>query len=307
LHPGTLAPWHLGTLALAPRHPAPCPPTGYHEPVQRYGLLLCALIASGGMLVQPPPSVQDDAFLQRLRASIALDRDLQQGFTYIEKRRDVRITTLGKFVVGPLRTFEVHPSPEPGRTYKRLIAVDGQPLSPAELAQRDEEHRRDLEKEARKQQRESEEQRARRIEREQEEARDRRRTLDDALAVYVPGVVGRDTIDGEPVVMVSLRPRPQAKVTTRQGGWMKQFEGHAWFTERDAQLVRLDMQAFDDVSIGWGIVGRVHRGTRIQVERQRVGNTWLPARQRIKATGRTLLFRPFDIDLVTEYSDYKSK
>jgi hypothetical protein len=273
--------------------------------VRWHGAIAGILLWSGGLL-QPPPA-PDVAFLQRVKAALTLDHEVQQGFTYIEKRRDVRITALGKFVVGPLRTFEVHPSPEPGKTYKRLIASDGQPLSPAELAERDEEHRRDLEQEARKRQSETEEQRARRLEREQEERRERQRMLEDALAVFEAAVAGRDTIDGEPVVVVSLRPRPKARTSTRQGGWMKQFEGSGWFTERDAQLVRLDMKAFDDVSIGWGIVGRVHRGTRIYVERRRVGNVWLPARQIIKATGRTLLFRTFDIDLLTEYSDYKIK
>lgn len=272
-----------------------------------YGVILCTLMASGGLLAQQPPAIDQAAFLQRVKAAATLDHQLQQGYTYIEKRRDVRITPLGKFVVGPLRTFEVHPSPEPGRTYKRLIAIDGRPLSAAELAERDEEHRRDLEKEARKQESETAEQRARRLEREQEERQERRRMLDDALAVFEAAVVGRDTIDGEPVITASLRPRPKARTSTRQGAWMKQFEGHAWFTERDAQLVRLEMKAFDDVSIGWGIVGRVHRGSRIYVERRRVGNTWLPALQSVKATGRTLLFRTFDIDLLTEYSDYRSK
>lgn len=272
-----------------------------------FGAILCTLVSSGGLLQPPPPAMPEAPFLQRLKASLSLDHELQQGFTYIEKRRDVRISALGKFVVSPLRTFEVYPSPEPGRTYKRLIAIDGQPLSAAELAERDVEHRRDLEKEARKQQRESGEQRARRLEREQEDRRERLRMLDDALAVFETTSVGHETIDGEPVVKVWLHARPQAQVTTRQGSWMKQFEGHAWFTERDAQFVRLDMQAVGDVSIGWGIVGRVHRGTRIHVDRRRVGNVWLPARQTIQATGRTLLFRTFDIDLLTEFSEYRSK
>ena len=35
------------------------------------------------------------------------------------------------------------------------------------------------------------------------------------------------------------------------------------------------------------------------------GETWLPAEARIDASGRTLLFRVFQISMRTEYFDYK--
>ena len=55
---------------------------------------------------------------------------MQQNFNYVERRRDVKFSALGKVSVGPLRTFEVFPSAEPGRTYKRLIAIDGTAARP---------------------------------------------------------------------------------------------------------------------------------------------------------------------------------
>ena len=88
---------------------------------------------------------------------------------------------------------------------------------------------------------------------------------------------------------------------------MKQFTGRAWFVERDAQFAGFDMQALDDVSIGWGIVGRLHKGSRLVIERRPVAGTWLPARLSFTATGRTLMFRPFSINVVTEYYEYKRR
>ena len=89
---------------------------------------------------QPPgvaaPGGQDLA--RRIREAVQLDYQLQRDFTYIERRRDVKISKLGKVTVGPLRTFEVFPSERPGGTYKRLIEVDGKRLPPEELARRDE-------------------------------------------------------------------------------------------------------------------------------------------------------------------------
>jgi len=42
------------------------------------------------------------------------------------------------------------------------------------------------------------------------------------------------------------------------------------------------------------------------VSRRKVNNeVWLPAELKVDASGRTLLFRPFTLDTVTTYSDYR--
>jgi hypothetical protein len=277
--------------------------------------ILLAFVAAAPLLepaplrgaLQEAPLPDRDAFLARLRAGIRADDELRKDFTYTERRRDVKVSPLGKMSVGPLRTFEVFPSPHPGQTYKRLIAIDGRPLTEAELQARDAEHQRDLENEERRQRRETPAQQARRLERLESERRNSRAILADALAVFEASLLARETIDGETTIAVSLTPRANARVTTREGGWMKQFAGRAWFVEADAQLARLDMQATDDVSIGWGIVGRLHKGSRIVVERKRVDRLWLPSRLTFVGTGRTLLFRTFELNLVTEYFDYKRR
>jgi hypothetical protein len=253
------------------------------------------------------PLPDRDQFMTRVRAAIRIDTDVQQDFTYLERRRDVKISGFGKVSVGPLRTFEVFPSPDPAHTYKRLIEVDGKPLDRAELARRDAEHARDLDEQERRERRESPEQRARRLESVQADRRDRMAILNDALAVYEATILGRDAIEGEPAIVVRLTPKPEARVSTREGNWMKQFSGRAWFVERDAQFAGFDMQAGDDVSIGWGIVGRLHKGSRLVVQRRPVGGVWLPSRLTFEASGKTLMFRPFTLNVTTEYFGYKRR
>jgi hypothetical protein len=113
--------------------------------------LIAQFLLAGLALTQLAPAPGTDVpreFVERVRDALIRDYELQDRFTYIERRRDVKVSRLGKVVIGPLRTFEVWPSQQPGQTYKRLIAVDGVPLTPEELAQRDAEHRRDVEKAA---------------------------------------------------------------------------------------------------------------------------------------------------------------
>jgi hypothetical protein len=255
----------------------------------------------------PAPLPDAATVMQGLRASARFDYEILEQFTYLEERRDVKLSKLGKVTVGPLRTFEVHPSSQPGKTWKRLIAVDGTPIGAAEVARADAEHERNEREAAEKRRNETPAQRATREAEEAREKQERDAVVRDAFAVYTPTVLGRETIHGAPVIAVDIHPRPDAQVETREGRWMKQFEGRLWVAEPGYQLAALELRAIDDVSIGWGIVGRVHEGSRFSFTRRKVQDAWLPAEVVFEASGRTLLFRKFQIRTVTTYSNYKRK
>jgi len=268
-------------------------------------VLLGFLAVQGGAATAPFPAPEE--FARKVRQALQLDADLQKDFVYLERRRDVRISMLGKVSIGPLRTFEVYPSDQPGGTYKRLIEIDGKPLPPAELARRDAEHERDLRTEAERARRETGAQRAERQRKADEERRERNAILDDAVAVFEPTFAGRDRLDGRSVLVVDLNPRARARPGTREGRWMKQFRGRIWVDEAEYQIVRLDMHAFEDVTIGWGIIGRVHKDSRAVFSRRRFENVWLPAESTYEASGRTLLFRPFKFSVTATYSNYRRR
>jgi hypothetical protein len=262
-------------------------------------------LSAGSQILNDAPLPEAAPFLRQVREAIRLDDELQQDFMYVEERRDVRISRLGKVEVGPRRTFEVYPSSTPGRTYKRLIAIEGKPLAPAELARRDREHEENLRKAAEREKNETPAERARRLQKIAEAEEESRAIVEDGLAVFEPRLVRRELLDGHRVIVVTVTPRPDAAVTTREGRWMKQFEGTVWVSEADHEIVKLDMRARDDVTIGWGILGRVHEGSRLVFVRRKVENVWLPARISFDATGRTLLLRKFQLNVVTTYSGHK--
>jgi hypothetical protein len=255
----------------------------------------------------PLPTVSPAEFERRVRQAVQLDFQIQKDFTYLEQRRDVKISKLGKVTIGPLRTFQVLPGSAPGQTYKRLIAENGVPLSAEELARRDAEHQKDIAEAQERQRRESASQRSDRLERAAAEQRQRDQILEDAFRVYAARIEGRTTVDGQPVLITHLTPRRDADVSTREGRWMKQFEGQLWVAEADYQVVKIDMRATSDVTIGWGVVGRIHKGSHVLYVRRRFENAWLPAETTYEASGRTLIFRPFQFSVTTTYSDYKRR
>lgn len=258
---------------------------------------------------QPLPSREAVASLvQRLRANLWQDRVREEQYTYLEQRRDVRVSKLGKVTLGPLRTFEVYPSSTPGRTYKRLIEVDGVPLSADELAKRDERHRADMMWEKRQRETEPPARQAERARREAERSARQRRELDEAFAVFDLVPLGRERLEDlpQPLLKVSLSPRPSARASSDLVKYLKRCRGVAWVDEAAGQLARLDLAADEDVTVGWGFVGRVHRGSRGVYDRRPVDDdVWLASRARAEVSGRTLLIRLFSFEAEWRWSDYR--
>ncbi len=262
-------------------------------------------------LEQASPSVSDrplpdpKAFGAEVRRRMLTDRELQAQYTFIEKREEIKATKLGKVSAGPVKTYEVYPSVERGNTYKRLIAVNGVPVPPAELEQQDRTHREDVLREAAKRERETPEERQRRVRDEEKDRIEWNRTLDEVFQLYDIRLVGREVLHGHTTVIATLEPKPAYRPRTEAGHWMKKLRVRAWISESDYQVVKGVAQVIDDVTFGWGLALRLHTGTVAEMERTKINNeVWLPARLEIKGSGRALL-RRFTVSSLTVYSDYK--
>lgn len=259
--------------------------------------------ASGRAQVPDTRPLPDAAsFAAEVKSRLRTDRALQAQYTFLERREEIEVSKLGKVKKGSLKEYEVYPSVVPGNTYKRLIKVDGRPLDASQLSRNDEKHRKDVLAEL------NESPGARR-KREQENAKlraEERQVIDEIFSLYEIRVVGRDTVNGYPTIVATLDPRAKYVPRTDDGRVMKKFRVRAWVHEVDYQVVKIDAEAIADLTFGWGIVGRLHKGARATYERQKVNDeVWLPARVHLIGTGRAVMFRRFAIDSVTEWFDYK--
>jgi hypothetical protein len=258
----------------------------------------------GAQQAEPLPDGRVVAAEVRKRAMT--DRELQSQYTFIENREEIEVSKLGRVRKGPTKTYEVYPSREPGNTYKRLIAINGKPLPPAELEKQDRKHREDILREMEKRQREKPAERAKREAREAKERADREAMLDEVLVLYDIKMVGRDTVGGHRALVATMEPKPRYKPRTEAGEFMKKLRAKVWVSETDYTIIRAEGEMIGDITIGWGFAGRIYKGSRAVFERTKVnGEVWLPSRQTFTATGRALLFRKFAVDTVTTFSDYK--
>lgn len=261
------------------------------------------LVAAGGMVrgdERPLPDLHE--FTRKVRERLREDRRLLAQYTYMERREEIDISRLGGVSVGPVKVYEVYPSLEPGNTWKRLIAVNGEPLSPEELERNDRKHQEDLRRRAR----ESPRERRKRLAREEKERQEEEATIDELFRLYTITLVGREVLNGYPTIVATLEPKPDYQPRTEDGKWMKKVRARAWVHEFDHELVKIEAEVIEDITVAWGLIGRVHKGTRALYERTKVNDEiWLPKRTWVDATGRTLVFRSFDIEATTEWYNHR--
>ena len=248
------------------------------------------------------PPAQPSLF-DRVRANALKDNQIWDDYEYVLTRRTYETSSLGKLTNGPEKTYEVVASPmQPGRMYRRLVAVDGKPLSAEELKKQDDEYRKNA---ASVRDRPPDPLDGRRGRDPARQERDRKR-LEDVERVFRLETAGHEMVDGKSLLVVTLTPLPDAPTRSDVGRPLKKMTGTAWVDEDQAQLVKIEMTIMETISIGLGVIGRIHEGSRAMYRRAPVADgVWLPVEARFDGTGKTLVFRSFSIQTYARYSDFR--
>ena len=174
-----------------------------------------------------------------------------------------------------------------------------------ELARQDRDYRRRLAEWNRRLAREGTSDRLER-ERKAQQAREKDQDLArEALSLFDFAMVGRDTWEGLPAIVVSFTPRADARPRSREGRVARAFAGRAWVHEHEFEVMRVEARAVDDVSFGWGVIGRLYEGATARFTRRRVNGVWVPVETRFDGDGRALLVRRLTIRFARDYYDYR--
>ena len=106
--------------------------------------------------------------------------------------------------------------------------------------------------------------------------REEAEAIDEIFHVYDVRLLRRERVEGHDTIVCSLTPRPGVRARTRDGKIMQKFVATAWVSEQDRELVRVEVEATDTVSIGMGLLARVHKGTRASFQRRKVNGEEAP-------------------------------
>ncbi len=263
----------------------------------RSAAFAAACVAFGGAAAgdEPPvPLPEANVFIEEVRQNLRSDRLLLEQYTFTERRTERRFNGKGALKKTKTETFEVYPSLEPGKMYRRLVERDGVPVSDKELA--DEDRRQEA--------------RAEKAERDRagEDAarREEERVVEELPRIYDVALLGREQVDGHSTILVTFAPRPGYKAATTGGKFLQKVAGRAWVDETDKQLVRIEATLLDNLGVGPAGVVRLQKGATTYFHRRKVnGEIWLPAEARFTGAAKVLLFFGGRVDAFFEYSDYR--
>ena len=246
------------------------------------------------------------AFLKEARKHLQRDSSVQQSYMYVETRREVKLDKGGAVEEQSVRVFESYPGLPGQPRWERLISENGRPVSAAELAEQDRDRANKANAMAKRLETEPAKEQARQ-ERDWQKARDERdEAVADIYTVFDIKMTGRERIEGHETIAFQLTPRPDSKPKTREGEMMKRFTVQAWISETDYELVRLEAEAIDSLSWGFGILARLHKGANLSFLRRKVnGEVWLPAVARYNGSARVGLLFTLRRSGSSEYSGYK--
>ena len=267
-------------------------------------LTLVLLHSSSFLLIQAAqaPLPDADAFLARARENLSRADRVDHLYTYTERRTDIHTNPFGRLGTDGIRVFAVYPSPVRQLTYRRMIEQDGMRVGAAELARQDREYRERVAEVLEERRRND----AGRQEAEQR-ARDRgQNRIDDIVSTLDFKVTGREMYQGVPAVVVEFTGRPEADPQTREGRIAQKFQGKVWIHEAQAEVMRVEAIAVDDITFGFGLIARLNEGATASLTRRPVeGGVWMPTELRLNGRGRAALVRTLVIDFVLQWSDYR--
>lgn len=264
------------------------------------------LLAATVPLAQDRPLPDKELFLREARARLQTDSSLQSSYIYTETRREQKVDGRGRTTEESVKVYESYPGLPGEPRWERLISENGKPRPASEL----EREMRDRQKKAEALAREMTQQPAKQQARQQRETAEQRRefdaVLDDLFLVYDIRMEQREPLNGHETIVFSLTPRPDAKPRTREGSQMRKFTVRAWVNESDHELVRLDAEAIDTLSIGFGLLARLHKGAKLSFLRTKVNNeVWLPAHVSYSGSARVGLIAVLRRTGTSDFSGYR--
>ena len=263
-----------------------------------------ALLVLFPATTQNRPLPDYDTFAAQVKAHLATDEERQSGYMFIERRTEQKLDGSGRTKDESVKVFEVYPGLPGENRYRRLIEEDGKPVPQLKLAQQDRERQKEVETYTRKISTSAERQKEMR-EREKER-RQYSEAVDDLFRIYDIHMVRRESIEGHDTIFATLMPKEGVKPQTDDGKVMRHFKARAWISESDYELVRVEIEAIDDLAFGLGLLARVHKGTIASYQRLKVNNEiWLPEQVTWTASARVLLLKRLRLRGTSEFSGYR--
>jgi len=173
-----------------------------------------------------------------------------------------------------------------GSPCQRLIAINGQPLNPAQQRTEDEK----FAKVKLQRQRESPEEKSRRIAKYEADRKRDSIMMEQMTTAFDFRLLGDQTLNGREVYVLKATPRRSYQPPNRDSKVLTGMEGTLWIDHETFQWVKVEAHVTRPVSIE-GFLAEVEPGTQFELEKEPVSeDVWLASHFSMKSAARVMHF-----------------
>jgi hypothetical protein len=121
-------------------------------------------------------------------------------------------------------------------------------------------------------------------------------------------LVGEDTVNGRLALLMEASPKAGYKAKNMRARVFEKMHARIWIDKSASELVKAEAEMFDTVSVGYGVLGRIEKGTRLKLQRRMVGDgVWLIESQSLKYSARILMVKNLRSETATEWWDFRKR
>jgi len=223
-------------------------------------------------------------------------------YTYTETCTETKLDSSGKAKSSEMDVYEIIPTGKPFDIFRRKTVKAGIPLSQRELDKQDREFMERMAKQqAEAEKRKSETQ----AKPKQEPPPNPPKQESMFLALYDFQMVGRETLDGRPVIRLTFKPKPGYTPQNTLAKMLQHVIGSAWVSEDDYELARVEVEVTEPITFG-GILARIRPGSKAAMEWRKFNDeVWLPYKREFVANARLLLLKGMHEHESSEFSGFR--
>ena len=235
---------------------------------------------------------------------VVADKDLQnqkqaRDYTYMAREVENKLDAKGETTSTEVKTYEVLEIY--GEPVQRLIAKNDKPLNAKQVAKEEQKIQKIIDK----RKNESENDREKREQKQEKDREDGRKFVREVADAYDFTLLGTELVGGREAWVFQGEPRPGFEPHMKESKFLSKFHGRVWIDKSDLQMAKLDVEAIDNVSVGW-VLARIHKGAHFMIEQTRVNDeVWLPRYLTFKVDARIALLKGFKMDGEETFRDYK--
>lgn len=107
-------------------------------------------------------------------------------------------------------------------------------------------------------------------------------------------------------VRLSFFPNPHYNAPTRELQVFRSMSGKMWIDRSGRRLARMDGSLFEDVTFGWGLLGRLNKGGTFSVMQSRVSDDhWEIVALDVKMSGHAVIFKSINVKQMQRLTDFR--